>query len=296
MTKIYILIIISFFCFVGSAQAYIPKSVENLEIVVCDGCDIQKYKTTVLNASTINNKVIVMDAVNRRVLAFYREIESERERAIYVYDDVVPYEHLVSFNEYMQIYDLIEGGYKTIKTWNYIPKELSSQGVANATATIQGIPFPIPPTLCTSFCVDTKSVHSIFENLDAQRLIGLELNKAYTATVAMKFKIVLHKMLVRRAFIITVGFSDNTKVDFRLDSPELTIPWAMLPDTALDSHGKLIRPPLQTKHQFNGGFGEGNYRSDRTLSGGFTLRSKCVTAYTGSYPKLVSQLVCFLVP
>lgn len=182
-------------------------AVENLEIVVCDGCINQQYEDKVLSASIVNDTVVVMDVLNRRLRAYHRNVEVEPGyRGISLFEDAVPYQHQVAFDEYLQIFDLINSTHKTQKVWSDIPIQLSTQGVENATATIVGVPYPIHPVLCNNFCVEIRSVNDVFKNLDAQRFIGLELNKAYTATLTMRFKIIMHKMLTQRAFVITVKF------------------------------------------------------------------------------------------
>ncbi|HEY0921238.1 hypothetical protein [Rheinheimera pacifica] len=270
-------------------------SYENYEVVVCDGCSYNQSRVKARDSISVDANVIVMDVSNRNIYAFQRYTEYDSAYAngfrVFVFDVGIPHEWSETFQDYIKIYDLVNSN-SVEKVWNAVPKQLSPEGVSTARATIQGLPYPIPRHIASS-------VNDVFDDLDSQRYIGLELNRAYLATVSMRFKVLIHKFFTARPFVITVKFIDDTTVDFMLISPEFTLPWAIMPDTALDSQGRPIVPPSNTKHQFSGGFNEGRYHNRYPVNNGSTtisLGQSCRTAFTGINGKLVSQLVCWAIP
>lgn len=182
--------------------------------------------------------------------------------------------------------------YSVQKSWSAIPRQLSVHGSISATAAVQGLPYPIPRQLCTHFCVDTSSVHKVINNEDAIRLIGLELNKAFITSNTMRYKLVMRKLLALKPLTITVKFTDDTMIDLLYVSISLTLPWSLIPDTALDANGVPITPPSSAVHNFDGGYGYGNYSSFLT---GLNITQQCRTAFTSSGAGWKSQLVCYLI-
>lgn len=73
------------------------------------------------------------------------------------------------------------------------------------------------------------------------------------------------------------------------------MPWTILPDTALDSDGKLIPPPSNAKHPYIN-FGRGNYYYERVILGRVNLKQVCKTVFTGTKGNAASQIVCWLTP
>jgi hypothetical protein len=256
-----------------------------MEVIVCDGCSWDQYEQSVIETQ-INKTILIMDVINRCIRAFTRVVEVEPGYVlITATETTVPIEYQYTFSEYMQVYDLINAQ-QIKKTWNAIPIQLSIQGVYGAQAVVQGA---ITITVWAA-----TSVHDALNNTAIAIEVGREVNKLYMTSFSMKFKVAVYKLITRRPFIVTVKFPDNTKVDYLLINPDFSAPWAIIPDTALDSNGQLITPPSNIVHEFNEGYGSGNYRAKRNYSG-IRVKQSCRTAFTGSASKMVSQIICFWV-
>ena len=131
-------------------------------------------------------------------------------------------------------------------------------------------------------------------DLDAIRLIGLQLNTALFTSRLIRYKLIMRKLLALKPVIVTVEFNDRTKIDFMYIGKDLTLPWTTLPDTALDADNKPISPYAGAVHGFNGGYGSGSYTSSNNL-GNWTLFQRCKIVFTSSPGgKSVSQLTCWL--
>lgn len=276
--------------FLACFKAY---AMEDYEVIICDGCNEYQKELKVVNESyTVNGTVIVVDFINRSIIAVGKEYSYEPGYSHFnTWYANVPIEYEFSFNEYLEVQDRINNMYSVQKFWSAIPRELSLYGSMNAVANVQGLPYPIPPQLCTHFCVDTSSVNKIMDNLDAIRLIGLELNKALITSRTMRYELAIKKLLALKPLIVTVKFSDDTMIDLRYESISFTLPWSILPDTALDANGKPIAPPSNAVHSFNGGYGNGNYSSSLP---GFNIFQFCRTGFTNSGAGWKSQLICFI--
>jgi len=129
--------------------------------------------------------------------------------------------------------------------------------------------------------------------------VAFLLNAIYTTRLSMRFKIAIRQFFTSRLFTITTQYSDYTKIDFYLNNPEWTLPWDILPDSALDANGFPIRPEPSVTGGFDGGYGSGNYRADRTFKLP-TLQIKQVcrmtfTSISGSGSSS-SYLVCWSIP
>ncbi|MEH8021107.1 hypothetical protein [Rheinheimera metallidurans] len=243
-------------------------------------------------SNTVNGTVIVVDFINRSIIAIGKQYNYEPGYSHFnTWYTAVPMDYEFSFNEYLQVQDRINSMFAVQKSWSAIPRQLSVNGTVNAVATVQGLPYPIPPQLCTHFCVDTSSVNKIMDNLDAIRLIGLELNKALITSRTMRYELVIKKLLALKPLIVTVKFSDDTVIDLRYESISFTLPWSILPDTALDANGKPIVPPSNAVHSFNGGYGNGNYSSSLP---GLNIVQFRRTGFTNSGAGWKSQLICFI--
>jgi hypothetical protein len=156
---------------------------------------------------------------------------------------------------------------------------------------------PVPPYLA-------NSVKDIDGNKEKQKVIAEMLRTTYFISGFSVFttsaRIFLNKLLYDRPLTVWTSFDDRTKVQWILIHTHASVPFIMLPDSALDSDCKPVPMSNENDLTFNqvlGGYQ--STQSGKTYFAGIGISNfgnrVCQVVYSGTTSEgiIIPQLLCY---
>lgn len=281
-------------------------SAQQFEVVVCESCTTTAhFQAKALEQLDIDyttsfiQKAVVIANLHTKVLRSYLVLFSNEpgfyERA--VYDAAIPADAQTAFDIYLDIENsLLNSGKITIQS---VPETVRAAMFVNSSSGscgVSGDMNPVPPYVA-------NSVKNIDGDIDgSQKAIREMLRNVYFANgfswIQTSTREIVSKFLYNRPLSVWTTFNDGSKVQWLLADLRSTLPFILLPQSAVDSNCNPISMGNNNYLSFNGGsysftsIGRSYYNSLGISNFGNRV---CNIRHSGTTSEGISepQLVCY---
>jgi len=271
------------------------------QIEICDFCTIKSdFEQVALDKvdARYYSKVVVVNINQSISYAFNMLVEYEPGRVFKkAFSSSVPSEILESILLYKEVKSAIESDGSMM--YSKIPLHLSAASYPNGggsissnfSCEIKGNTNPVPPYIANS----VKDLDGDIDN--TQKLVREMLRSTYLSNIFgltnTAVKATISQFFLKRPLLVTTSFNDGSSIQWQTGDLLGTLPFIMLPDTAMDSNCKLIE---MSNNNFLS-IGGGEYFTNNMIPDGGGFVSQCRMTFTnsGMGTKFVSSLICYWV-
>ncbi|KUM54499.1 hypothetical protein [Rheinheimera sp. EpRS3] len=273
----------------------------NYQIEICDLCTVKSdFEQVALDKidARYYTKVVVVNINQSISYAFNMLVEYEPVRVFKkAFSSSIPSEIVESVHLYNEVKAAIKNDGSMM--YSKIPQHLSIASYPNGGANISsdfsceisGVSNPVPPYIANS----VKDLDGDIDN--KQRLVREMLRNTYLSNIFgltnTAVKAAISQFFLKRPLLVTTSFNDGSSIQWQTGDLLGTLPFIMLPDTAMDSNCKLIEMSNNNHLSFGGGEYFVNHNS--ASSGGLVYRCRLGFTNSGIGTKFVSSLICFWV-
>lgn len=234
---------------------------EEFDVVVCESCvSPNEYQAKALEkvdndyTTGFMQKNVIVANLYVKVLKSYLVVISnepgfyERE----VYDAAVPVDAQLAFDTYLEFENsFLNSGKITVQSMPTVFKSSVFVSSSSASCNVTGDVNPVPPNIA-------NSVSNIDGDIDgSQKAIREMLRNVYFANgfgwLNTSTRNVINKFLFDRPLSVWTSFNDGSKVQWMLADLRSTLPFILIPESALDSGCNSLPMGTSNYLSFTGG-------------------------------------------